>query len=157
MRGRMTVGMMIGHLELFVRDPLASRDFYQRVLGFEVVAVQGSNVWLKLGAMEVLLRPGRSGSGERRYQDSSAAIVLYTDDLPTGMEQLSSRGLQFSGNDGSPKCVTSKSMAITSAALTKKFLGLQSPCTRLTRREPESRIRRSKYGFNSRFRAAVVR
>ena len=68
--------MTIGHTELFVRDPLASRDFYQRVLEFEVVTMQGPNVWLTLGAVEVLLRPGRAGSGDRGYQDASTAIVL---------------------------------------------------------------------------------
>ena len=44
--------MRIGHIELFVRNPAESRAFYERVLGFEVKAVQGQLVWLKLGDSE---------------------------------------------------------------------------------------------------------
>jgi catechol 2,3-dioxygenase-like lactoylglutathione lyase family enzyme len=40
--------MKIGHIELFVKDPLASKEFYESVLGFEVIAVQGSDfVWVR--------------------------------------------------------------------------------------------------------------
>ena len=34
--------MKVGHLELFVKDPVVSKDFYESTLGFEVVAEQGS-------------------------------------------------------------------------------------------------------------------
>ena len=98
--------MRIGHIELFVRDPLASRDFYELVLGFEVVAVQGTNVWVKLGDVEILLRRGSGASGEATYTSAAAGIVLYVDDLPAARAQLESRGLTFDGCDGGEKCPT---------------------------------------------------
>ena len=77
----------------------------QHVLGFELVAVQGRNIWLKLGETEILLRPGKSGSAET-YARSGTALVLYRDDLDATVAQLRERGLQFAGTDGSPKCLT---------------------------------------------------
>jgi catechol-2,3-dioxygenase len=35
--------MKLGHIELFVTDPLAFKEFYRGVLGFEVTEVQGGN------------------------------------------------------------------------------------------------------------------
>ena len=43
-------------------------------------------------------------------------------------------------------------MAITASPATRKFFGLQSPCTRLTRRAAESRISRSNCGARSGWR-----
>jgi catechol 2,3-dioxygenase-like lactoylglutathione lyase family enzyme len=103
---RAMTAMRIGHLELFVRDPLVSRDFYQRVLGFEVVAVQGANVWVKLGDVEILLRPGSGGGNATTYADAAAGIVLYVDDLPAARRQLEARGLKLDGSDGGDKCPT---------------------------------------------------
>src|SRR2546428_8088157 len=97
--------MHLGHIELFVRDPLASREFYEKVLGFEVVAVQGRHVWLKLGAVEVLLRPG-SAAKAPDYGSAAAGFVLYTHDLATTASRLRERGLVFDGTDGSDKCLT---------------------------------------------------
>ena len=98
--------MLIGHTELFVRDPHASRRFYEEVLGFELVAVQGDNVGLKLGDREILLRPGTGRESSTRYADTSAAIVLYTDDFAGTMQSLRARGLRFDGFDGCEKCPT---------------------------------------------------
>jgi catechol 2,3-dioxygenase-like lactoylglutathione lyase family enzyme len=103
--------MRIGHIELFVRNPLASRDFYALVVGFEVVAVQGTNVWLKLGDVEILLRrasgaSGGGGGGGATYASAAAGIVLYVDDLLAARAQLESRGLKFDGCDGGEKCPT---------------------------------------------------
>lgn len=98
--------MRIGHIELFVRDPLASRDFYQRVLGFDVVAVQGANVWLRLGDAEILLRPGSGASAPTTYASAATGIVLYVQDLPAARTQLEERGLTFDGCDGTDKCPT---------------------------------------------------
>ena len=96
--------MRIGHIELFVRDPLISRVFYENVVGFELVAVQGSNVWLKLGASEVLLRPGEPATKTSNY--SGTGVVIYTDDLESSAAAMRLRGLRFAGTDGSPKCLT---------------------------------------------------
>ena len=74
--------MKAGHVEIFVSDPAAARVFYEDVLGFEVVAVQGERfVWLRSGGREFLLRPGRTAARLDRYSDAPMAIVLYTDDL----------------------------------------------------------------------------
>jgi catechol 2,3-dioxygenase-like lactoylglutathione lyase family enzyme len=96
--------MRIGHIELFVRDPLISCKFYHDVLGFEVIAVQGRNVWVKLDQTEILLRPGEPPQSTANY--GGAGLVLYTDDLQATAAALQARGLKFSGTDGSPKCLT---------------------------------------------------
>lgn len=105
--------MRIGHTELFVRDVLASRDFYVNVLGFELVAEQGPEgqppryIWLGCGGREILLRPAGEypPSPAASYQQSSAAIVLYCDDIQETSAVLQNRGLQFEGDDG-PGCLT---------------------------------------------------
>jgi catechol 2,3-dioxygenase-like lactoylglutathione lyase family enzyme len=99
--------MRVGHTELFVRDPLASRDFYERVLGFEVEAVQhgGKVIWFRMGDRELLLRAGAPPAASADYQHCGKAIVLFTDDLPATMAALSARGLVFRGDDG-PNCPT---------------------------------------------------
>lgn len=99
--------MKIGHIELFVADPLKSKDFYVEVLGFEEVAVQGGKyAWVKLGDTEILLRPGKNPSPAPDYQHTPQGITLYTDDLQKTMDELKSRGLEFKGSDGSEKCPT---------------------------------------------------
>src|SRR5438128_1157387 len=97
--------MHLGHIELFVRDPLASREFYEKVLGFDVVALQGRHVWLKLGTVEVLLRPGQAGNAHD-YANAAMGLVLYTENLQAAAARLNARGLTFSGTDGSDKCLT---------------------------------------------------
>lgn len=98
--------MKIGHIELFVEDAQASRKFYESDLGFEVVAVQNEDlVWVKSGDMEILLRKGKpSNSG--KYETSNNGIVLYTDDLPSAAQELTSRGLKFKGTVDKEKCLT---------------------------------------------------
>jgi catechol-2,3-dioxygenase len=40
--------MKIGHIELFVANPSASKEFFEKVLGFELVTQQSENlIWLK--------------------------------------------------------------------------------------------------------------
>lgn len=97
----------IGHIEVFVKDPLASLPFYRDVLGMEVVAVQEERyVWLESGGVEVLLRPGTPGGRGEHYEQTTSAFVFYTDDLAAAVETLRSRGLEFRGTDGSPDCLT---------------------------------------------------
>lgn len=46
--------MKIGHIELFVTDVGHARQFYEEVLGCELVAVQAEQfIWLKLGDAEL--------------------------------------------------------------------------------------------------------
>ena len=97
--------MKIGHLELFVANPLASLPFYRDVLGFEVVTVQaGSFVWLKLGEQELLLRPGRPFSSPPAYADSRVGIVLYTNNLLETVETLRQRGLAITCMPNEESC-----------------------------------------------------
>jgi len=98
--------MRIGHIELFVRDSESSRTFYEQVLGFTVTAVQGRNIWLKLGEAEILLRPGGGADGGVSYSSAAAGIVLYVEDLPAARQRLAARGLKFEGCDGGEKCPT---------------------------------------------------
>ncbi|MCB9432839.1 MAG: VOC family protein [Ardenticatenaceae bacterium] len=99
--------MQIGHLELFVDDPLASLSFYRDVLGFELVAVQEESfVWLRLGLQEILLRPGRPLSDVANYEDSRLAIVFYTTDLPGTVAALRQRGLVVEWMPNEESCYT---------------------------------------------------
>lgn len=99
--------MRIGHLELFVSDPVRARDFYLDVLGFDLEAEQeGGFTWLKLGEAEILLRPGGRGETAASYAKSPVGIVLYTDDLEGTAARLTARGLTFEGRDGSDRCLT---------------------------------------------------
>jgi catechol 2,3-dioxygenase-like lactoylglutathione lyase family enzyme len=103
------LNVQLGHIELFVRDPLASRDFYVNVLGFELIDVQdGRFVWLLAGNLQILLRPapGQTAPAADDYRDAAAALVLYTDDLDQTAADLRARGLNFRGTDGSDKCLT---------------------------------------------------
>ena len=99
--------MRFGHIELFVKDPKKSRDFYRDVLGFEVADEQGEHfIWLTLGERQFLLRPAKNAQASSTYQDAAAGMVLYTDDLEGTAARLKERGLTFQGTDGSPKCLT---------------------------------------------------
>ena len=98
--------MKIGHIELFVKDPLASKEFYETVLEFEVVSAQGSDfVWVRSGEMEILLRKGKPSTSSA-YESSNHAIVLYTDDLKATEQLLSGHGLQCQAMTDSDKCLT---------------------------------------------------
>lgn len=93
--------MKLGHIELFVRDPLKSKDFYTNVLGCELVDVQGDKfVWVKFGEREILLRRGDNASRAENYQRAAVGFVLYTDNMAREVQRLESRGLRFSGDDG---------------------------------------------------------
>lgn len=104
---RYHAGMRMGHTELFVRDPQASKAFYVDLLGFELVSEQadGRIVWVRCGDQEILLRPGIPPEGPAMYRLARAAVVLYSDDLDADVARWTSRGLAFEGDDG-PGCPT---------------------------------------------------
>ncbi len=94
----------IGHIERFVTDPTASRQFYCEILGFECVVSQpGGFEWVKAGDMEILLRPGTPHASEG-YR-AGTATVLYADDLESYVKSLSSKGVSLTHADGD-ECVT---------------------------------------------------
>jgi catechol 2,3-dioxygenase-like lactoylglutathione lyase family enzyme len=99
--------MKIGHIELFVVEPLASKEFFEKVLGFELVVQQSENlIWLKCGDVEILLRPAKASHHANSYAEASSAIVLYTEDVQKTAATLRERGLVFKGTDGQPDCLT---------------------------------------------------
>lgn len=99
--------MKLGHIEIFVSKPMEAKDFYEKVLGFEVIDIQDNRyVWMKSDGTHFLLRPGKPSETGINYSSSNSGIVLYTDDLEDSVKVLSSRGLKFRGYDGSPKCPT---------------------------------------------------
>ena len=99
--------MRLGHIEVFVTDPMRSKDFYESVLGFTVDTVQGGKfVWLTMGKSTVLLRPARRRQAADSYQEAGSAMVLYCDDLSAMRARLEEAGLEFRGTDGSPDCLT---------------------------------------------------
>jgi len=99
--------MKLGHIELFVNDPLEAKEFYTTVLGFKLIDVQANKyVWIETGSISILLRPGTGKDTQNTYGDATAGLVLYTEDLDRIAQELTVRGLKFRGNDGSPQCLT---------------------------------------------------
>ena len=95
--------MKFGHLELFVRNPQLSREFYSH-FGFELVADQGSDfTWIKSGDAEFLLRK-HDVRHDAPYGSTGPAIVLYTSDLPAAMRALSEKGLTPAACDRGEEC-----------------------------------------------------
>lgn len=89
-----------GHIEIFVKDPIKSKDFYIDVLGFELEEIQGENiVWLKLKNLPVLLRRGKNSHPAETYQKANIAMVIYTDNLTGTLDTYISRGLEIKGDD----------------------------------------------------------
>lgn len=98
--------MKFGHIELFVKDPEESRDFFVNVLGFELVSDQNlQTIWVKMSNTELLLRNGK-GFKSSNYQDANVGLVIYTNDIISSKTELEERGLVFQGIDGSEKCLT---------------------------------------------------
>ncbi|MGE3802620.1 MAG: VOC family protein [Candidatus Kapaibacterium sp.] len=96
-----------GHIELFVQNPLKSREFYEKSLGFQVQEIQQEQfVWMELGSLTLLLRPGTPSNLPDTYQETSSGIVLYTDNLERTRDELQERGVEFKGTDGSERCLT---------------------------------------------------
>ncbi|MBI3257968.1 MAG: VOC family protein [Ignavibacteriae bacterium] len=97
----------VGHIELFVKDTLASKEFYSDILGFKEIETQaGVFVWMHKGKLKILLRPSQSQFPSKDYQSTNIGFVLYTDNLENAVKELESKGLQFRGTDGSEKCLT---------------------------------------------------
>lgn len=96
-----------GHTEIFVKEPLISKDFYEKILGFDLVEIQSDKfVWMKLGEILFLLRPGKNDLQVNEYKNSNSGFVLYTDDIEEARNELTTRGLAFKGTDGSDNCLT---------------------------------------------------
>ena len=96
----------MGHTEIFVKNPLAAKDFYIDALGFEVEEIQQQKfVWLKKDMTSILLRPGIPAN-PLTYQEANIAFVIYTDNLDKAREHFNAKGVNFKGTDGSEKCLT---------------------------------------------------
>ncbi len=106
-KGDVAMNWSAGHIEIFVTDPIRSRHFYEEILGCTVEDVQGEEfVWLNLGKLTLLLRPGKGSAQREEYREAESGIVLYTNDLDAARKELQSRGLTFRGTDGSDICLT---------------------------------------------------
>ena len=98
-----------GHIELFVKDPLSSLEFYRDVLEFEVLAIQHTNyVWIQKDTVEILLRPGTNDYESPTYVLSRVGFVFYTDNLEKTTAELAARGVVFCGTVDSEKCLSFK-------------------------------------------------
>jgi catechol 2,3-dioxygenase-like lactoylglutathione lyase family enzyme len=99
--------LKVGHIEIFVEDPLRAKEFYEKILGFELIEIQNAKfVWMKSGDKEFLLRPGKNIKQTGEYKDSDIGFVLYTDNLEQTKKELVSKGLELKGTDGSENCLT---------------------------------------------------
>ena|SRR5258706_13183900 len=93
--------LKFGHIEIFVKEPLKSKDFYIDVLGFELIEVQHEKiVWLQSEGQTILLRPGKSRFIADAYQQANIALVIYTDELDEAVKDISAKGVVFKGDDG---------------------------------------------------------
>ena len=99
--------MRLGHIDIFVKDPLKSRIFYEDVLGFEFEIVQKNKfVWMRNKNIEILLRPKTNEFNIKKYEDSNFGLIFYTDNLEKTKEELIQKGVVFKGIDLSEKCLT---------------------------------------------------
>ena len=94
------MNLKFGHIEIFVREPIKSKEFYVDILGFEHIETQGGKfVWLKMGEGLVLLRPGKSNFASDTYQTANLAMVIYSDDTEKTLELYKQLGLVIKGDD----------------------------------------------------------
>lgn len=98
--------LTVGHLELFVRDALKARKFYCEVLGAELVAIQKDRfVWVKLGTLEILLRPRPHASSRPRaasFLDADSNVTLYSSHVDEVAGRLRSNGVTVSAPEDDP-------------------------------------------------------
>lgn len=88
---------------------MKSKEFFEKILGFELVENQNDKfIWLKLGTSLILLRPGENNLITDEYKNSNTGFVLYTGDLENTKGDLILKGLKFIGTDGSDNCLTFK-------------------------------------------------
>ncbi len=86
--------MHLGHIELFVKDPLRSKDFYINILDFEVINIQINKfVWLRSGQVALLLRPGHITIHADEYEHTNVTLIMYSDDLLAAAAHLEAHGL----------------------------------------------------------------
>ncbi len=94
------MSLKLGHQEIFVKDPVKSKEFYTEILGFEHVETQDEKfVWLKMGDGLILLRQGSNTNPSRTYQTTNIANVIYTDDAEKTLRSYKEKGLKIKGDD----------------------------------------------------------
>lgn len=94
----------LGHVELFVHNPAASRDFYESLLGADRIAEQGDFLWIGWGGLEILLRPG-APTAAPNYRASSQTLVFYASDLAALNTSLVEKGIAV-GHGDEDDCLT---------------------------------------------------
>lgn len=100
--------MKLGHIEIFVTNPLESKSFYEKILNFKVIEIQQEQfIWLESDGKIILLRPGKQFQNDiSQYSQSRIALVIYTDNLELSVKDFQNKGIEFRGTDGSEKCLT---------------------------------------------------
>ena len=93
-----------GHIELFARDPEASRCFYVDALGARLVADQGRTQWVEIGGAVILLRPG-APEVPADYRRAAEGLVLYCADAAQLEARLQQAGVE-TGRADQDDCVT---------------------------------------------------
>ena len=84
--------MEIGHIEIYAVDTAAMQKFYCEVLGFELTVVQHDKfVWIKRGALEILIRPGDPRPSASRYEDAPTGFVFYTSNMEETLIDLKAK------------------------------------------------------------------
>lgn len=93
--------MFLRHIEIFVSDPLKSKEFYENILGFKTEVVQKDKyVWMKMGEKEILLRPKDGSPNTRSFASSDSNIVLCSENPVAELKRMKDAGLEVKGNDG---------------------------------------------------------
>lgn len=95
----------VDHLAIVAKDPVAVKNWYERVLGAKPVWDNGQNppaclislgnVWFEIYAAEKPL-PGRGNNKLAGFRH----IALRVDSLDAAKTELEKRGVKFSGSEG---------------------------------------------------------
>lgn len=98
----------IGHIELFCNDTARTRDQLVAAFDCDVTTEQpGGFVWLRLGHVEILLRPAQGPTPRfASYQESGIAIVIYSADFVATHNKALGAGMAIGLHDGDAKCPT---------------------------------------------------
>ncbi|HYS71697.1 MAG TPA: VOC family protein [Thermoplasmata archaeon] len=93
----------INHVSLFVRDPGRMREFYERVLGFRLVAADAGSARFDAGGVQLVLRADPP-FGVEEYRDfvnqlkgnmrgMGASVHFEVDDVDVYFSELAAKGI----------------------------------------------------------------
>lgn len=103
-RGKNMTSKFVHHLCIQTNHYQESLNFYQEVLGFELVLetpnfhTRDYNTWLKLGDFHIELQTGKLGESLCSYNQNSQGIVhfcLWVEDLAREVQRIKHLGYEF--------------------------------------------------------------